>query len=63
MASITRYETKDGTFYRCSIYAGIDPDTGKQKNIAKRGFKTKKAANSWADKTRAAIANGEKKRR
>ena len=61
MASITKYETKDGTFYRCSIYAGIDPDTGKQKNIAKRGFKTKKAANAWADKTRAAIANGEKK--
>lgn len=61
MASISKYTTKKGTFYRATIYAGIDPETGKQQNITKRGFKTKKEANAWADKTRVAIAQGEKK--
>lgn len=61
MASILKYETKKGTFYRATVYAGIDPTTGKQVNITKRGFKTKKAANAWADKTRVKIANGEKR--
>lgn len=60
MASITKYTTKKGTFYRATIYAGIDPETGKQENITKRGFKTKKEANAWADKTRVALAMGVK---
>ena len=61
MASISKYDTKKGTFYRATVYAGIDPETGKQRNITKRGFKTKKEANAWADKTRVAIAQGEKR--
>lgn len=60
MASISKYTTKKGTFYRATIYAGIDPETGKQENITKRGFKTKKEANAWADKTRFALAQGVK---
>lgn len=60
MASITKYTNTKGTFYRATIYVGIDPDTGKQINKTKRGFKTKKEANAWADRTRVAIAQKEK---
>jgi len=58
MASIQKYETKKGPRYRAIVYAGIDPSTGKQINLQKRGFTTKKDANRWADKTRADIARG-----
>ena len=55
MASIKKYETKNGPRYRADIYAGMDPLTGKQVNITKRGFTTKRAANAWADRKRTEI--------
>ncbi|MDU7245127.1 MAG: tyrosine-type recombinase/integrase [Clostridia bacterium] len=55
MASIQKYDTKKGPRYRVDIYAGVDPLTGKQVNMTKRGFTTKKAANAWADRTRVEI--------
>lgn len=44
MATITTYTTTKGTFFKVKGYLGIDPITGKQVNIEKRGFETKKEA-------------------
>lgn len=44
MAKITTYTTTKGTFFKVKGYLGTDPVTGKQVNIEKRGFATKKEA-------------------
>jgi len=44
MAQFTEYTTKKGTFWRVRGYLGVCSVTGKQININKRGFKTKKSA-------------------
>lgn len=50
MASITSYTTKKGTRYRVDIYGGVDPATGKQINITKKGFLKRKDADNFAKK-------------
>ena len=60
MASITKYETKKGLRYRVDIYGAIDPATGKQKNITKRGFVTQKEASSYAKKAEFDLLRGRK---
>lgn len=45
MASIKSYTTKSGAKrYAIQLYGGLDPQTGKPRNIHRRGFKTKKEA-------------------
>jgi integrase len=44
MAYMNEYETKKGKFYKITVSAGINPTTGKQRQITRRGFKTKKEA-------------------
>jgi len=44
MAYMNEYETKKGKFYKITVSAGINPATGKQRQITRRGFKTKKEA-------------------
>lgn len=45
MATIKKYEKKDGTTaYMFKKYMGVDPVTGKQKETTRRGFKTIKEA-------------------
>lgn len=44
MAYMNEYETKKGKFYKITVSAGINPSTGKQRQITRRGFKTKKEA-------------------
>lgn len=42
---IKQYQLKDGSVrYSYIAYVGIDPLTGKEKRVRKRGFKTKKEA-------------------
>ncbi len=42
---INQYQLKDGSIrYSYIAYVGIDPLTGKEKRVRKRGFKTKKEA-------------------
>lgn len=52
MASIQEYHTTKGTFFEASVYLGLDPATGKQKNKRKKGFKTYRAAKLWSEKVR-----------
>ena len=47
MATITSYKNTKGTFFLIKGYLGIDPMTGKQVNIEKRGFATRKEANLY----------------
>lgn len=44
MATITKYTTRKGTFFKVQGYLGTDPMTGKRVNMEKRGFETKKEA-------------------
>ena len=44
MATITKYTTRKGTFFKVQGYLGTDPITGKRVNMEKRGFETKKEA-------------------
>ena len=44
MATITKYTTRKGTFFKVKGYLGTDPMTGKRVNMEKRGFETKKEA-------------------
>lgn len=41
---IKKYKKKDKTYYMFQAYGGIDPATGKQKGITRRGFATEKEA-------------------
>ncbi|WP_255220683.1 site-specific integrase [Terribacillus saccharophilus] len=41
---MNEYETKKGKYYKITVSAGINPSTGKQRQITRRGFKTKKEA-------------------
>lgn len=47
MATITSYKNTKGTFFKIKGYLGIDPMTGKQVNIEKKGFVTRKEANLY----------------
>ena len=44
MATITKYTTRKGTFFKVQGYLGTDPMTAKRVNMEKRGFETKKEA-------------------
>ena len=44
MATYTEYKTKKGTFWKVTGYLGINPITGLQVNINKRGFSSKREA-------------------
>lgn len=57
MASISKYKTKKGDFYRIQLYAGKDSN-GKRIVKTVRGFKTKREAKMAADKLSAEIASG-----
>lgn len=57
MASISKYKTKKGDFYRIQLYAGKDVN-GKRIVKTVRGFKTKREAKIAADKLSAEIAKG-----
>lgn len=41
MATITKYTTRKGTFYKVQGYLGTNPITGLPVNKEKRGFKMK----------------------
>ena len=47
MASYKEYSTSKGIFWEVKGYLGVDPKTGLQKNVNKRGFKTKKEAQNY----------------
>lgn len=53
LASITKYKTKNGTFYKVDY---VKPDG---KNTTKRGFKRKPEAQDWADRNAVAISDGD----
>lgn len=57
MASISKYKTKKGDFYRIQLYVGKDAN-GKRITKTVRGFKTKREAKMTADKLSAEIASG-----
>ena len=44
MAKFTEYKNNKGTFWKVSGYLGLHPLTGKQVNINKRGFMSKREA-------------------
>ena len=49
MASIVPYKLKSGKkLWRYQIRAGINPATGKEKKVGKRGFRTRAAAKEAA---------------
>lgn len=50
MATIFSYQNTKGTFFKVKGYLGVDPLTGKQVNINKGGFNTKKEANNYLRK-------------
>ena len=50
MATIFSYQNTKGTFFKVRGYLGEDPLTGKQVNINKGGFNTKKEANNYLRK-------------
>ena len=50
MATIFSYQNTKGTFFKVRGYLGVDPLTGKQVNINKGGFNTKKEANNYLRK-------------
>ena len=50
MTTIFSYQNTKGTFFKVRGYLGVDPLTGKQVNINKGGFNTKKEANNYLRK-------------
>ncbi|MDN6167049.1 MAG: Arm DNA-binding domain-containing protein, partial [Tetragenococcus koreensis] len=63
MATYTKYTKKSGqTAWKVSGYLGIDPNTGKQVNVEKRGFSSKKEAQLFLNRKLVEIdKNGFKK--
>jgi integrase len=56
MAKVQAYQLQDGTTrYMYQAYIGTDPETGKKKNVTKRGFKTAKEARKAATKIQYAV--------
>lgn len=63
MASITSYQTNKGDKrYMIQVYQGIDPQTGKEKRIKRRGFRTQKEASLAASRLELAISQGDLKK-
>lgn len=58
MASISKYKTKKGEFYRVQVYAGKSAN-GKNKVVTRRGFKTLREAKKVADKISVELNSGE----
>ncbi|MEY8717771.1 site-specific integrase [Ligilactobacillus murinus] len=58
MASISKYKTKKGEFYRVQVYAGKNAN-GKNKIVTRRGFKTLREAKKVADKISVEVNSGE----
>ena len=43
--TISKYKKKDGkTYYKIKAYMGMNPDTGKEINVTRQGFASKKDA-------------------
>lgn len=59
MANITKYDDNGKQLWRISGYLGVDPKTGKQKNINRKGFKTKKEATQSLNKAIKRLENGD----
>lgn len=49
---------KQSTYYRFSLYAGINPMTGRQRNIHRQGFKTYEEADNTYNEISLKISNG-----
>lgn len=58
-----QYKTKNGIKYGCRGYLGIDEVTGKQININKRGFNTRKDADVYFMREKLKFADGERKKK
>lgn len=63
MASISEYQLKNGQKrYKIQVYGGLDPLTGKESRIIRKGFKRAKDAKLAANKLENDIANGQHKK-
>lgn len=58
MAKYEQYTTTKGTFWKVYGYLGVNPLTGKQSNVNKRGFKTKKEAQHYYNNAKLQFDNG-----
>ncbi len=58
MASIQKYQTKNGAKWLFKVFLGNDPSTGKKVYTTKRGFKTEREAKAGAVKVQNAIYTG-----
>ncbi|MBP1950040.1 site-specific integrase [Virgibacillus litoralis] len=58
MASYQKYSTKQGQKWLFKIDSGTNPQTGKRKTTTRRGFKTKKEAQTSAVKLEQELENG-----
>lgn len=58
MASFQKYTTKQGQMWMFKMDTGINPLTGKRQTTTRRGFKTKKEAQSSAAQLEQELANG-----
>ncbi|MCW6675533.1 site-specific integrase [Aerococcaceae bacterium NML171108] len=56
---ITTYNKRGVKHYALKAYLGLDPVTGKQINIEKRGFKTKKEAQLFYNRAKLDFENGQ----
>lgn len=64
MASIAKYTTKNSDeMYYVTVFAGTDPQTGKEKRIKRRGFRTKKEASIAGARLELAISQGDLKKK
>lgn len=58
MAKYEQYTTTKGIFWKVYGYLGVSPLTGKQSNVNKRGFKTKKEAQHYYNNAKLQFDNG-----
>ncbi|MFP7300107.1 tyrosine-type recombinase/integrase [Neobacillus niacini] len=58
MASFQKYSTKQGQLWLFKMDTGINPQTGKRQTTTRRGFKTKKEAQTAAAKLEQELVNG-----
>lgn len=58
MATYTPYDKQGAKLWRVTAYLGIDPVTGKQRNMKKGGFKTKKEAQLYYNQVKLDFESG-----
>ncbi|WP_125580415.1 tyrosine-type recombinase/integrase [Lacticaseibacillus suibinensis] len=60
MSSISKYTTPKGKqLWRVSVYAGVDPRTGKKKYVGKKGLDSRQKATLVAARLEVAVAEGD----